>query len=65
MLMQDTHDMHFRERVRNRVFEVLWDAPAITFEQILKTITEDENEKIKCMTIVRRIMRLKQKYLDI
>jgi len=36
MLMQDAQDIHFRERVRTRVFEVLWDAPAMTFEQILK-----------------------------
>jgi len=36
ILMQDTQDIHFRERVRTRVFEVLWDTPAITFEHILK-----------------------------
>ena len=30
------HDIHFRERVRTRVFEVLWDAAPITFEHILK-----------------------------
>ncbi len=35
-LMQDAKNIHFRERVRTRVFKVLWDAPAITFEHILK-----------------------------
>jgi len=34
ILMQDTQDIHFRERVRTRVFEVLWDTPAISFEHI-------------------------------
>ena len=36
MLMQDAQDIHFRERVRTRVFEVLWDVPTITFEHVLK-----------------------------
>ena len=35
-LMQDRQNKHFRERVRTRVFELLWNAPPITFEQILK-----------------------------
>ncbi len=35
-LMQDRQNKHFRERVRTRVFEVLWGAPPITFEHILK-----------------------------
>ncbi len=35
-LMQDAQDRNFRERVRTRVLEVLWDAPAITFDHILK-----------------------------
>ncbi len=34
--MQDSQDKHFRERVRTRVCEVLWSAPPITFEHILK-----------------------------
>ena len=34
--MQDTQDKHFREKVRARVCEVLWETPAITFEHILK-----------------------------
>lgn len=34
--MKNTQDIYFRERVRTRVFEVLWDAPAMTFEHILK-----------------------------
>ncbi|MHC4658629.1 MAG: hypothetical protein ACYS83_05545 [Planctomycetota bacterium] len=36
MLMQDAQNIHFQERVRTRVFEVLSDQPAITFEHILK-----------------------------
>lgn len=35
-LMQDRQNKHFREKVRTRVFEVLWGAPPITFEHILK-----------------------------
>jgi hypothetical protein len=34
--MQDAQDIHFRERVRTRVFEVLSDDPDITFEHILR-----------------------------
>jgi hypothetical protein len=34
--MQDTQDTLFREKVRARVFQVLWETPAITFEHILK-----------------------------
>ncbi len=35
-LMKDKQNKHFRERIRTRVFELLWNAPPLTFEQILK-----------------------------
>jgi len=35
-LMQDRQNKHFRERVRTRVCEVLWGAPPVTLEHILK-----------------------------
>lgn len=35
-LMQDMQNKHFREKVRVRVCEVLWETPAITLEHILK-----------------------------
>lgn len=35
-LMQDVQDIHFRERVSTRIFELLSDAPATTFGHIVK-----------------------------